>query len=288
MQPNSVADRPVRRGNSLSGVGRWRAALWFHHSRPSRNMPAARPRSGPSRRPHARPAAWIPAALALCAVLGVLPGGAGTAFAQTETTLWSDTLTVGASSTDSSLHPGYWVDSHGSLAGGDSQYFTIAGDSRAVTRVTNDNASGGTLRLRFTAIDDITEDPWLSAALRVGLTFHVGTATFDMSGGNFSDFATNFTWATSGLSWTVGDTYAIKITKAPVPTVTSATSTPVLIELVFDKNLDTDSVPAASAFTVGVTGGAPRPQSPGSVQVVIGPVQACTWISTRRSRPATR
>ncbi|MYA33951.1 MAG: hypothetical protein F4164_08955 [Gemmatimonadales bacterium] len=172
-----------------------------------------------------RPAGLAPALRTLPAALfaagAALAGGPGAADAQTADTVWTATLTTGASSTAPTLF-GY-TNNPGWLAGGalseDEFSYTFADTARTIriTRVTNDNADGGTLaQLNFGDADGIAVFRNPNASAR--LTLWIGTARFEYGRQSSSS---NHLWYPSGLTWSAGQMIDVMITVANEPRVHS-------------------------------------------------------------------
>ncbi len=121
--------------------------------------------------------------------------------------------------------------------------FTHAGTDYTVGALTLAN---GALDLALTA--EIPQD-W---------TLHVGDETFSVADATRSASNTQATWASSGLTWSVGDTVAVALA-APgrpeginlPPGFLSATISGNKLTIQFDQPLNEDSAPSGKSFTVG-------------------------------------
>ena len=89
-------------------------------------------------------------------------------------------------------------------------------------------------------------------------TLHVGDETFSVADATRSESNTKATWASSGLTWSVGDTVAVALA-APgrpeginlPPGFLSATISGNKLTIQFDEPLNEDSAPSGKSFTVG-------------------------------------
>ena len=77
---------------------------------------------------------------------------------------------------------------------------TATSDNRWLSAMTNDNASGGTLKLSITGPGTGSTDIFDTAAFRARLTLHLGTDSFDGADATESG-STLLTWTNSGLTW---------------------------------------------------------------------------------------
>ena len=134
--------------------------------------------------------------------------------------IFSRTLTVGA--TSSAMSTTFGFDGGLNMIGGTLGNFaqrTIpeikstdgTPSNRWITELTNDNASGGTLRIHFSGQGTGSTDIFDDAAFRARLTLHLGTDSFDGADATESGI-TALTWSNSGLTWADTETYAVRLT----------------------------------------------------------------------------
>ena len=183
-----------------------------------------------------RPRGAVDAALLGAAVVGILPGGSGTAFAQV-TTIWSATLTVGTAS---------------GAAGWHSTATVLSGDNLTDTTVTYDGvnypvdgmlvSTRGNRRLTLSfGPMTITTEGLFDPTLRALFQFRVGGRSFNLGNakviiGRASGHLT-FEWNDSRLNWSRGDVVELSLVDAR-PKVTSArVIDPYVVEVTFNNNL---------------------------------------------------
>ena len=202
-------------------------------------------------------------ALALAALLIVAGTLAFVGQAQAQQTLWSATLTVKDLVVDST-----------SMAKGCSNNDNVADDPLCSTSsiLTDDDftfeGTTYTIRALFVLNNSANLGISFTGPLRTkarALTLSIGSTDFAFKDADVKEDNARI-WNSSGLSWSVGDTVAVSLkasTDTTAPTVSSAeiaADIPRELVITFDEELDTDSVPAASAFTVKVRGTAlPKP-----------------------------
>ena len=175
-------------------------------------------------RPH-RTAGRARAALRRCAAALVL-ALAGLAVplsaAQAQTVLWSDTLTVGSFTIAGLTYYG-WDDSGqytgASLSDQEFDYGEHAYNLESIGII----GTGGNLILKFdgTGAGDIA-----TAATRDKLTFHVDNTPLKLADGTLGSDNRSLSWASSGLTWSSGDTVALQITTTDPGAPQNVTATP--------------------------------------------------------------
>ena len=191
---------------------------------------ASSPSSSPPRRCSAR-ARGLGALAALAALCAGLLWGQG-AQAQTDTELWSATLTVGSTTTSTTLFGWNNITDDNSSFEDDSisgnSSFTYDALQHTVTFISNDNDSSGTLFLHVSAPSG---SPFRTAASLARITFHLGSGADAMSfnlGAATADLdslsdSREFTWTASGLTWAKGDSVPVRLTLAPADVSADAT-----------------------------------------------------------------
>ena len=161
--------------------------------------------------------------LALAAVLALLaltllPTAAQAQTVQAQTEIWSDTMTVGTLTVGSLTFLG-WGDggtSPGVLTDEDFDYGDHTYDFQSIF------LGDDTLVLAFNAGG---EGDIANKATRDKLTFHVGTTALNMGNGTLASDSLGVFWINSGLTWSDGDTVALKITTTD-PGAPTLTATP--------------------------------------------------------------
>ncbi len=128
-----------------------------------------------------------------------------------EITVWSATLTVGTQLTFGTTYEG-WNDFGGfSGASLTDQNFTFGGDTYDLEEI---YIGAGVLVLGFQAANagDIA-----TQATRDKLTLHVGSDSYNLGAGMLQGSQRRITWPSTGLTWSAGDSLAVKITGPPPP-----------------------------------------------------------------------
>ena len=150
------------------------------------------------------------AGLALLA-FAALAGLSGTAQAQTETELWSATLTVGTGTAGGATWAGYEVqDSRGEVS---PPTFTYRTATIGVTTLQYDSRTPSTLVFDFVRSAGTTPSDGL---LGPGtFTLHVGSKTFTIDD---PGRVVSFHFTGHGLSWSSGDTVTVRLTKTVADT----------------------------------------------------------------------
>ena len=190
---------------------------------------ASSPSSSPPRRCSAR-ARGLGALAALAALCAGLLWGQG-AQAQTDTELWSATLTVGSTTTSTTLFGWNNITDDNSSFEDDSisgnSSFTHDALLHEVTFISNDNDSSGTLFLHVFAP---SASPFRTAASLARITFHLGSGADAMSfnlgaatASHLDASSPEFTWTASGLTWAKGDSVPVRLTLAPADVSADAT-----------------------------------------------------------------
>ena len=143
----------------------------------------------------------------LCAALCVaVLGSGGAAFAQTTTDIWTATLTVGSSTTDTTLLG--WSSFADDFDNDDltDRDFRYADDDWRLTDLTL-ASTDSKLVLDFFR-------PATSPSVLNSLVLHIGGDTFDLGQADKKNYPdARFHWVNTGLSWSAGDTYVVKLTE---------------------------------------------------------------------------
>ena len=149
-------------------------------------------------------------------MFAVLIGDHGAVQAQT---IWSGTLIAGDTTTSMTLigwdsDPDGFVGDFLTYHVGYIQTVTFeTGSTGSLSKITNDNAGGGTLTL------DFSSGTWLdTAANRNSLRFRVVDEIFEFGDGAWDSTTKTMTWSSSGLSWADGDNFFIRIEKTATAT----------------------------------------------------------------------
>ena len=216
--------------------------------------------------------------------------------AQAQTTLWSETLTVGTRATGSDTSYG-WDDagnhSDGSLSIDDQQfrYGYETFDLKAI------HLNGGTLTLGFDADGD---GDIAAESTRDKLELHIvstgSTKVLNFSAGSYSASSRSVIWNSTGLSWSSGNEVDLKIvendTHPPAPVGQDVRYGQLILQ--FSEDLNRDARPDRSAFAVTVDGVSRTVSSvsiygaEGIVQLRLPlPVQAGEAVVVSYIRPAT-
>ena len=141
-----------------------------------------------------------------------------TAHAQAVKEVFSGSMTTAPISATSTTAFGFRQGTYGSLGTLTDRTiaeFKASGAStdRFITRVSNDNASGGTLDLSISASGSGETDLFDTAAFNARLTFHVGTVSFAGADATRTDTGNSvFAWTSSGLTWAASQTIAVRLT----------------------------------------------------------------------------
>ena len=169
--------------------------------------------------------------------------------------IFSRTLTVGSTSTSTTLFGFQFFSSEmaGSEFGSNTQR-TIpeleGGRARYITKLTNDNASGGTLALAVTAASIGETDLFDTAAFNARLTLHVGTDSFAFADATRTDTGNStFVWSSTGLTWAASQTYTVRLTLS-VPGIDSIAFNSPATGTTYDTG---ESVTATVTFDEAVT-----------------------------------
>ena len=128
-----------------------------------------------------------------------------------EITVWSATLTVGTQLTFGTTYEGW--NNVGGFSGASltDQNFTFGGDTYDLEEI---YIGAGVLVLGFQAANagDIA-----TQATRDKLTLHVGSDSYNLGAGMLQGSQRRITWPSTGLTWSAGDSLAVKITGPPPP-----------------------------------------------------------------------
>ena len=137
--------------------------------------------------------------------------------------------------------------------------FEIGGTTYAVEVInleTNRIANTTQFIIRF--------DKALPDGANTDLTLHLGSTSYALNGMTYDESNFKYSNAGTGLSWSQGDTVAVRLTEQPVdtpdntaPTLQSATVDGAYLTLAFNRALDRTSTPDGSAFMVMIGGTAP-------------------------------
>ena len=155
-----------------------------------------------------------------------LLGIQGVAHAQTD--IFSETLTVGATTTNPALFgfvPGN--PTMGSLGTLDDRSIPELKDSRDTQRRTINGLTteNGTLEINFSQVtllhvpEPMRFDPLDRAGFRARVTLYIGTTAFAFADATWNSNGSTLTWTNSGLTWAASETYTVRITLDD-PTVT--------------------------------------------------------------------
>ena len=140
---------------------------------------------------------------ALCALLLALP-----LYAQVETEVWSASITTGTLSTS----VGVWPDRSPAIGSITDRDFAYDGTTYTFTVI--QVTSSGSLKIALTT--------GFSQAAVDNLTFQAGSSSFALSEGTLSNGDSTVSWDSAGLSWSSGQTIAVKM----VAQDTAADATP--------------------------------------------------------------
>ena len=126
-----------------------------------------------------------------------------------DSTVWSATLTVGT-------HSGFGLpgwDHSGTYTGASltDRNFTFGGDTYELDEI---NLVTGTLTLIF---DSSNAGDIATQATRDKLTLHVGSDSFNLGAATLAFDQVRMHLASTGLSWSAGDSVAVKLSEAPEP-----------------------------------------------------------------------
>ena len=133
-------------------------------------------------------------------------GSAGAAFAQTTTDIWTSTLTVGSSTTDATLLGWSWFPDEFDNDDLTDRDFRYAGEDWRLTDLTL-SSTDSQLVLDFVR-------PGTSPGVLTPLVLHIGSDTFDLGRADKENYPdARFHWVNTGLSWSAGDTYVVKLTE---------------------------------------------------------------------------
>ena len=142
--------------------------------------------------------------------------------------IWSETMTVAATSSAPTVFGYNGFEKFGSLSGSDSinaRTIDELGQERYLVSVTNDNTSPGTVVLSVSGVGSDMgvsfADPLTNATFRGRLTLDVGSSSF--AGTNAAISGTggrSLTWSSSGLTWVDAQMIAVSLT-LDVPGITS-------------------------------------------------------------------
>ena len=160
----------------------------------------------------------LAAVLALLA-LALLPTAAQAQTAQAQTELWSDTMTVGSLTFGGVTFLGWNDDGHYTGSGLTDEDFDYGDHTYNFKSI---SLTSGSLLLVF---NDTGAGDLATKATRDKLTLHVGGTTFNLGNGDLNNFSTGVTWINTGLTWTAGNTVALKLTTTD-PGAPGLTATP--------------------------------------------------------------